>query len=79
GCTYHGLAMNVDADLEPFSRINPCGYAGQPMTSLAEQVPDLDPSTVPAAFSAGFAEALEVDCRPAPSDDATHGMLAAIR
>lgn len=28
GCTYHGLAFNVDADLEPFSRINPCGYTG---------------------------------------------------
>lgn len=26
--TYHGLALNVDMDLEPFSRINPCGYAG---------------------------------------------------
>ncbi len=28
GCTYHGLAFNVDTDLEPFTRINPCGYAG---------------------------------------------------
>jgi lipoyl(octanoyl) transferase len=27
-CTYHGLALNVDMDLEPFGRINPCGYAG---------------------------------------------------
>jgi lipoyl(octanoyl) transferase len=27
-CTYHGLALNVDMDLEPFSRINPCGYVG---------------------------------------------------
>ncbi len=27
-CTYHGLALNVDMDLEPYSRINPCGYAG---------------------------------------------------
>ena len=27
-CTYHGVALNVDMDLEPFSRINPCGYAG---------------------------------------------------
>ena len=27
-CTYHGLALNVAMDLEPFSRINPCGYAG---------------------------------------------------
>lgn len=28
GCTYHGLALNVDMDLAPFQQINPCGYAG---------------------------------------------------
>ena len=28
GCTYHGLAFNLDMDLAPFDRINPCGYAG---------------------------------------------------
>ena len=27
-CTYHGVALNVAMDLEPFSRINPCGYPG---------------------------------------------------
>ena len=36
GCSYHGLALNVDVDLEPFSRINPCGYAGLQMTRLAD-------------------------------------------
>lgn len=36
GATYHGLAMNVDVDLEPFSRINPCGYEGLQMTRLAD-------------------------------------------
>ena len=35
GCSYHGLALNVDMDLEPFSRINPCGMAGLEMTQLA--------------------------------------------
>ena len=34
GCSYHGLALNVDMDLEPFSRINPCGYAGLEVTDL---------------------------------------------
>ncbi|MFK7828165.1 MAG: lipoyl(octanoyl) transferase LipB [Congregibacter sp.] len=34
GCSYHGLALNVDMDLEPFSRINPCGFAGLQVTSL---------------------------------------------
>ena len=27
-CTYHGVALNVNMDLEPYTRINPCGYAG---------------------------------------------------
>jgi lipoyl(octanoyl) transferase len=36
GCSYHGIALNVSMDLEPFSRINPCGMAGMRMTQLAE-------------------------------------------
>ena len=36
GASYHGLALNVDMDLEPFGRINPCGYAGLEMTQLAD-------------------------------------------
>ena len=35
GGSYHGLALNVNMDLEPFRRINPCGYAGLEMTQLA--------------------------------------------
>ena len=35
GASYHGLAFNVNMDLEPFQRINPCGYAGLEMTQLA--------------------------------------------
>lgn len=34
GCSYHGFALNVDMDLEPFGRINPCGMAGLEMTQL---------------------------------------------
>jgi lipoyl(octanoyl) transferase len=37
GCTYHGLAFNVAMELEPFLRINPCGYAGLRVTDLREQ------------------------------------------
>src|SRR6187399_2903676 len=37
GASYHGLAFNVNMDLEPFQRINPCGYAGLQMTQLATQ------------------------------------------
>ena len=32
GCSYHGLALNVDTDLEPFAGINPCGYEGMAVT-----------------------------------------------
>ncbi len=39
GCSFHGLALNIDMDLSPFLRINPCGYAGLEMT----QVKDLKP------------------------------------
>lgn len=45
GRSFHGLALNVDMDLEPFGRINPCGYAGMAMTQLADLV------AVPVAFT----------------------------
>ena len=34
-CTYHGVALNVDMDLEPYQRINPCGYAGMATVDLS--------------------------------------------
>ncbi|RKF12763.1 lipoyl(octanoyl) transferase LipB [Alginatibacterium sediminis] len=37
GCSFHGLALNVNMDLEPFSRINPCGYAGLNMTQTCQE------------------------------------------
>ncbi len=36
GCTFHGLAFNVAMDLEPFLRINPCGYEGLRVTSMVD-------------------------------------------
>ena len=36
GCCYHGLALNVDMDLAPFLVIDPCGYAGMPVTCLRD-------------------------------------------
>lgn len=42
GCSYHGLSLNVDMDLEPFGRINPCGHAGMEVTSMARLLPDVD-------------------------------------
>jgi lipoyl(octanoyl) transferase len=48
-CTYHGVALNVAMDLEPFSRINPCGYA---------QLQTVDLSTI--GVSVGWTEAADV-------------------
>jgi lipoyl(octanoyl) transferase len=36
GCCYHGVSLNVDMDLSPFSAINPCGYAGMAVTQLRD-------------------------------------------
>ncbi|MBE9568316.1 MAG: lipoyl(octanoyl) transferase LipB [Proteobacteria bacterium] len=42
GCSFHGLALNVDMDLEPFARINPCGYEGLAVTRLKDLYPDVE-------------------------------------
>ncbi|MCQ4346230.1 lipoyl(octanoyl) transferase LipB [Pseudomonas stutzeri] len=42
GCSFHGLALNVDMDLAPFRRINPCGYAGLAMTQLRDLAGPID-------------------------------------
>ncbi|MBL8399350.1 MAG: lipoyl(octanoyl) transferase LipB [Candidatus Accumulibacter sp.] len=36
GCCYHGVSLNVDMDLSPFAAINPCGYAGLPVTQTSQ-------------------------------------------
>ncbi len=40
GCSFHGLALNINMDLSPFLRINPCGYAGMEMIQLHDLVKD---------------------------------------
>ncbi|WP_290698072.1 lipoyl(octanoyl) transferase LipB [Amphritea sp.] len=42
GCSFHGLAFNLDMDLEPFNRINPCGYAGMAVTRLTNIADNID-------------------------------------
>jgi lipoyl(octanoyl) transferase len=42
GASFHGMALNVDVDLEPFSRINPCGFKGLQLTDLARLGADKD-------------------------------------
>lgn len=46
GSSFHGMALNVDVDLEPFSRINPCGFKGLALTDLARLGGDRDLGTV---------------------------------
>ncbi|MGW8370061.1 MAG: lipoyl(octanoyl) transferase LipB, partial [Gammaproteobacteria bacterium] len=39
GCSYHGVAFNIAMDLDPFARINPCGYEGLEVTQLKDLAP----------------------------------------
>lgn len=55
GCTFHGLSLNVDMDLAPFSMINPCGYRGLQVTQLS----DLGIDTPLAAVAGEFCTHLE--------------------
>jgi lipoyl(octanoyl) transferase len=61
GCSYHGLSLNVDMDLEPFQRINPCGYEGLQVTSMARLLPDtaLDMDGIGRRLLAIISDALE--------------------
>ena len=50
GCSYHGLALNVNMSLEPFQRINPCGFAGLEVTQVADLGGPNDIAVVSAAL-----------------------------
>jgi lipoyl(octanoyl) transferase len=58
GCSYHGLALNVDMDLEPFLRINPCGMAGLAMTQLVTEGARADVTATALALAPLASEAL---------------------
>ena len=46
GCSFHGLALNINMDLAPFQRINPCGYAGMEMTQMRQWVETATPENI---------------------------------
>ncbi|MDY0417476.1 lipoyl(octanoyl) transferase LipB [Enterobacter sp. 170198] len=46
GCSFHGLALNINMDLAPFQRINPCGYAGMEMTHMRQWVETATPENI---------------------------------
>ena len=58
GFTYHGLALNVSNDLEPFRRINPCGHAGLEVTSTRQLAIDDDTDVLAQELSQRLADAL---------------------
>ncbi|WP_249679592.1 lipoyl(octanoyl) transferase LipB [Pseudomonas abieticivorans] len=59
GCSFHGLALNVDMNLEPFRRINPCGYAGLAMTQLSEHAGPIEFAEVSARLRAQLVKHLD--------------------
>lgn len=50
GCSYHGLSLNVDMDLAPFTYINPCGYQGLQMVNVSDLTKDFDNDVLKSAF-----------------------------
>jgi lipoyl(octanoyl) transferase len=66
GRSYHGLALNVAMDLEPFARINPCGYAGLQMTQLRDLGGPADVRAVGEALAPHLLRELGFDAATAP-------------
>jgi lipoyl(octanoyl) transferase len=65
GCTFHGLAFNVDMDLEPFHRINPCGFQGLQVTQVLDLGGPSRLADVEAALVAGLARQFGLEAVPA--------------
>ncbi len=79
GCSYHGLALNVDMDLEPFGRIHPCGMAGLAMTQLAELGVQADIRDVAHGLAPLVCEALGLDWDRIWSQSATSTTPLSVR
>ncbi len=60
GCCYHGVSLNVDMDLSPFSAINPCGYEGLTVTQLRDLGVNLTPLAAGEALLAQLQKQLEI-------------------
>ncbi len=58
GASYHGIALNVDMNLEPFARINPCGYPGMAVTQLAALTSGIDRAVIAERLLRSLAENL---------------------
>ena len=67
GCCFHGVSLNVSMDLEPFSRINPCGFPGLPVTQVADHNGPQDPRAVGRELARFLGRALHYSLEPAES------------
>lgn len=67
GMTYHGLSLNVDMDLEPFARINPCGMAGLAVTQLRDLGIRMSVEAASEQLARAFAAELEESARLLPA------------
>jgi lipoyl(octanoyl) transferase len=67
GCSYHGLALNVDMDLEPFGRINPCGHPGLKVTQLRDLSIALSVADAGVALIPHLCHGLGMRCLPGPA------------
>ena len=68
GRSYHGLALNVDLDLAPFSRINPCGYPGMAVTRTRDLGIEAHPAALGEALAAHLLDVLGYNA-PLPAED----------
>jgi lipoyl(octanoyl) transferase len=68
GASYHGMALNIDVDLEPFSRINPCGFSDLEVTDLATLGIGESPAEIQARVQAYLLKNLRMDDRQIVSD-----------
>lgn len=66
GCSFHGLAFNVAMDLEPFHRINPCGFQGLEVTSVLDLGGPGDPAVLKPALVAALSRQLGLRPRFSP-------------
>jgi lipoyl(octanoyl) transferase len=60
GRSFHGLALNIDMDLAPFLRINPCGYSGLQMTQMAHYIDSPDFAVISRQWVAAFCQLLNM-------------------
>lgn len=68
GASYHGMALNIDVDLEPFSRINPCGFSDLEVTDLKSLGVDASPSDIQARVEKHLLRHLRMADRKIVSD-----------